>query len=338
MSLFAPELPTLPWKDTLKLLRKVAPKRSPLAILQRVRASCDGEYATFLATDLDKAVRVRTLCDEVPGTYIVDLAFLVAGLPWAKCLSHHHVADFPEVPEPSDKAETLLAHWIPAMVDVSFACSVEQTRLSLQGVAVQASGITATDGHRAAHRGVETGASEFIVPKPTIDLIAGIKGSVESVSVDYLGNKAWFRYPWGTVATKLVEGPFPNWRMVAPKAWAWEAEFPRETWIRWLKQCPNLGIGPDKKNPMMGRFYLERVSGEVRASFYHGTVGEIQIDRLSSPGKNFRAAWNPDYFRESMAHVPGATVTVAGNQETQATMFLTHSGNIDILMPLRRGE
>jgi len=338
MSLFDNELPSLPWKDAVRLVRKVAPKRSTFALIQNAKATCDGDYCTLLATDLDLGVQVRTPCTHAPGSYILSIERMVAGLPFDKCISDLDPEDYPNLPMVPDKAVYLDAHWIPAMCDVSFACSVDSTRLSLNGVAVQADGCTATDGHRASHRAIGTGVTDsgFIVPRPTVALVAGIKGSVQRVIVEHkvITSFVWFAYPWGTVVSKLMEGPYQNWKQLVARAFMWELSFPREKWGEWLKQCPDLK-SPDPKKPLFSQIRCVREAGRLKVSFFHGTVGEVGIEELDSEGPDVTIAWNPSYLRESIAHVTGPVVTVAGNKATQATFLQPGDGNVDILMPLR---
>jgi len=331
------ELPSLPWKDAVRLVRKVAPKRSTFALIQYAKATCDGAYCTFLATDLDIGVQVRTPCTHAPGVYVMDIGRMVAGLPFDKCISDLDHNDYPNLPMVPEKAIYLDPHWVPAMCDVSFACSEDSTRLSLNGVAVQADGVTATDGHRASHRAIGTGAlDEFIVPRPAVALVAGIKHPVQRVVVEHkvITSFVWFSYPWGTVVSKLMEGPYPNWRQLVVRRFMWELSFPREKWVEWLKQCPNLK-SPDPKRPLFSQIRAVREDGRLKVSFYHGTVGEVDIEEMDSEGPDVKIAWNPAYLLESIAHVSGPVVTVAGNMPTQATFLQPGDGNVDILMPLR---
>lgn len=339
MSLFDNELPTLPWKDAVRLVRKVAPKRSTFPVIRNAKATCDGEYCTLLATDLDLGVQVRTPCTYAPGAYILSIERMVAGLPFAKCISDMDPNDFPELPMVPEKATYLDPHWIPAMCGVASACSVDQTRLSLNGVAVQTEGCTATDGHRMAHRATDTGVEDsgFIVPRGTVALVAGIKGAVQRVIVGHkvLTSFVWFSYPWGTVVSKTMEGPYPNWRQLVTRNYLWELSFPRAKWNEWLKQCPDLK-SPGPKKPLCSQIRCIREAGRLKVSFFHGTVGEVDIEELESHGPDMQIAWNPVYLRESIAHVAGPVVIIAGNKETQATFLQPGSGNIDILMPLKR--
>lgn len=331
------ELPSLPWKDAVRLVRKAAPKRSTFVLLQYAKATCDGTYCTFLATDLDIGVQVRTPCTHAPGVYVMDIERMVAGLPFDKCISDLDHNDYPNLPMVPERSDRLDPHWIPAMCDVAFACSEDSTRLSLNGVVVQAEGVTATDGHRMAHRAMDTGAaSEFIVPRPTVALVAGIKHLVERVIVGHnaLNTFVWFSYPWGSVVSKTMEGPYPNWRQLVRSTFAWSVTFPRGTWLSWLKQCPGLK-SPDPKRPLFSRIRMIRADGKLKVSFYHGTVGVVEIETLDSEGPDFQIAWNPRYLSDSLAHVPGKDVTIAGNTPIQATFMQPGGKDIDILMPMR---
>lgn len=331
-------LPSLPWKEAVRLIRKVAPKRSTFLLIQYAKATCDGEYCTFLATDLNIGVQVRTPLHYAPGVYMVDIERMVAGLPFEKCISDLDPNDYPNLPMVPEKADYLDPNWVPAMCSVAFACSVDQTRLSLNGVAVQAEGVVATDGHRASHRAVVTGVTDsgFIVPRPTVVLVAGIKHPVERVIVEHkaITSFVWFAYPWGSVVSKCVEGPYPNWRQLLVRQFMWELSFPREKWAEWLKQCPMLK-SPDPKRPLFSQIRAVREDGRLKVSFYHGTIGEVGIEELDSEGPDLQIAWNPAYLAESIAHVSGPVVAIAGNTPIQATFLQPGGADVDILMPMR---
>ena len=107
----------------------------------------------------------------------------------------------------------------------SFAASTEETRPILNGVLweLRADGMTmvATNGHRLSSASVESGtghADQLILFPHGLKLVSALAGgSDQPLRIAHTQNHAGFRGDGWEVLTRLIEGPYPNWRQVVPQ-------------------------------------------------------------------------------------------------------------------------
>ena len=207
------ETPTLEWAKWAKakrLLDAVVPKRSTLPILQCVHVKGDSRTLTITGTDLDIAAVVTVPNDRgFVGEGVFDWkAFSGKVIPIAQ-IGHLPACEYPVIPEA--EGDDVGVDWIEgAKACIPWVCT-DHTRLSLNGVFVDKGGCTATDGHRLRH--VEgSHNADMILPPKYLKLLddgcTGAKATERSISA---------LYPWGRVVSKVIEGPYPNWRQVVPK-------------------------------------------------------------------------------------------------------------------------
>lgn len=147
--------------------------------------------------------------------------FKIVGIP---------TEEFPSLPK-SDRASAfdVDAEKLGRMVDkVTFCTSRDETRPSLNGAlwefAADGMGMTATDGHRLATFRTAgdfkslAGKNMIVPPKAlshAVRIIAAESGDTVSVSVHE--NHVAFFIGETTINSRLLEGPFPNYRQVIPK-------------------------------------------------------------------------------------------------------------------------
>ena len=107
-----------------------------------------------------------------------------------------------------------------------FAISHDESRYALNGVLFARAGqeirLVATDGHRlalAVRPLGEIGATvSGIVPRKAVQEIARIVGSGEEVQVAISDNQFMLQMPNVLLMARLIEGTFPNYEQVVPKA------------------------------------------------------------------------------------------------------------------------
>jgi DNA polymerase-3 subunit beta len=150
--------------------------------------------------------------------------FKIVGLP---------PEDFPARPQ-FDKlqAAPVKAADLLWMIDLtSFAASTDETRYNLNGVFFEAAGGTArmvaTDGHRLslAERALEGGPSlkkGVILPRKGLQemkkLLLDAEGADVPAKLGFVENSAVFQRPGLTLSMRLIEGVFPDYKQVIPRA------------------------------------------------------------------------------------------------------------------------
>lgn len=233
---------TIPKADLSRLITgvgKVVEARNTIAILSHVLLTATASSLTIKGTDLDIEATASTPVTATPGSTCVD-AKLFAGIvaKAAGDISLSLEADRLIVKSGRSRFSlaTLPAEDFPSMaggkfdatfdVDlaslfapVAFAISTEETRYYLNGVFFRGyDGKTvavATDGHRLGrHFGAETALFEgVIVPRKTVSLLP--KGTV-TVSVS--ANRIQISSADFVMTSKLIDGTFPDYERVIPKA------------------------------------------------------------------------------------------------------------------------
>jgi DNA polymerase III subunit beta len=112
------------------------------------------------------------------------------------------------------------------LAQTSFAVSHDETRYALNGVLFALAGkearLVATDGHRLAMARRTLGnvgaATTGIVPRKAITEIMRVLGSGEDVEIALTDNQFVLQMPNFLMTARLIEGQFPNYEAVIPKA------------------------------------------------------------------------------------------------------------------------
>ena len=236
----------------LQMVQNIVEPRQTLPILANVLLETDGESVRLTATDLEVGARVSVPARIVgKGAITVSarkLAEIVKELPAAdlhlvvkdnasvalRCgtASYKLVGmppdDFPPV-APAAQATWLKleARTLRDMLgQTSFAVSHDETRYALNGVLFSLAGkdarLVATDGHRLALSTRNVGnlgpAVTGIVPRKAITEISRVLGSGEEVQIALTDNQFMLQMPNFLMTARLIEGQFPNYDAVIPKA------------------------------------------------------------------------------------------------------------------------
>ena len=241
----------------LQTVTGVVEKRATLPILANLLLEAGREGLQVGASDLEVTVRGTARASVVKeGSVTLPAAKLheiARSLPEAevqfKLLDRNQVAiscertryrisgqgreDFPKFPDLDVKRGVELpGAALREMIDrVAFAITTEDPRYSLNGALflLEADSMTlvATDGHRLAYasRKVELelqgGEQKVIVPRKALGEVAKLAAGVEdgqSILFGRSGNHLWFRVGSHFLTSTVLEGNFPRYENVMPKA------------------------------------------------------------------------------------------------------------------------
>ena len=225
--------------------------RNTLPVLANILLETQDDRVKLTATDLDTAIR-STIPAQVGenGAVAVPahlLADVVSKLPDAPITLEHTdgkmkvrcgksdytvlclpAEDYPAVPEVNDGIEFTVDQRVlkDVLHHTTFAASNEETRSLLMGVLFEANkgslrGV-ATDTHRLAWKQVDgldidTKGSCVIPSKPLTELSRMLTGDAP-VTVRFGSSQAQFETPDVTLVSRLLDGQFPNYDKVIPKA------------------------------------------------------------------------------------------------------------------------
>jgi DNA polymerase-3 subunit beta len=241
----------------LQTVTGVVEKRATLPILANLLLEAGREGLQVGASDLEVTVRGTAQASVVKeGSVTLPAAKLheiARSLPEAevqfKLLDRHQVAiscertryriagqareDFPKFPDLDVKRGIELpGAALREMIErVAFAITTEDPRYSLNGALflLEPGSMTlvATDGHRLAYasRKVDLdlagGEQKVIVPRKALGEVAKLAAAVEdgqSILFGRSGNHLWFRVGSHLLTSTVLEGNFPRYENVMPKA------------------------------------------------------------------------------------------------------------------------
>jgi len=236
----------------LQMVQNIVEPRQTLPILANVLMECEGEQVRLSATDLEVGARVSIPARvAVKGAITLParkIAEIVKELPAAAVALRVHEGtsvslrcggvtyklvglaadDFPAVVPASPEAwVTVEARTLKEMLgQTSFAVSHDETRHALNGVLFSFQGkevrLVATDGHRLALSsraiGQGVGGVTGIVPRKAVAEIMRVLGTGEDVQLAITENQFVLQMPNFVMTARLIEGQFPNYEAVIPRA------------------------------------------------------------------------------------------------------------------------
>lgn len=197
-------------KAAFKILDLVVPKRASLPILKHVHIVGDGETLTITATDLDVGARVRIEYLDFHGSVVLpwkEFKAQIGIVPLAQIVTTFGPEDFPLLPEVA--GDEVGDTWIPEAKKVVYAVLNNPGRFPLKGVYVHFRGVVATDGHLLHFI---PGEHDFQAIVPPRILKMHLPGHTKIL----LKTCVTIVYPWGTLVSKVIDAPYPQYQRVIP--------------------------------------------------------------------------------------------------------------------------
>ena len=265
--------------------------------------------------------------------------FKIVGIP---------TEEFPSLPK-SDRASAFAvdADTLARMVEkVSFCTSRDETRPSLNGAiwefSADRTGMTATDGHRLASFESSgdfkslAGKSMIVPPKAlghAVRIIAAEDGDTVSVSVHE--NHVAFFIGSTTINSRLLEGPFPNYRQVIPKDNDKELVVDREALMGAVRRVAVLA------DTLTHQVRMTLAKTKVELVVSTPDVGEAREELPASFNSDtMEVGYNANYLLEVLKHFDSSEVrfllgTAVGAAVVKAAEETEGESYQCLIMPLR---
>jgi len=241
--------------EGLQRVFNVVPQKPTLPVLSNFLLTVSGDEKApgllISGTDMDMSITTRLACDvtgegsitvnakrfisiirELPdGEVTVDIdgeKIRVDFKSGQSSMMGMSASDFPPVRESIEGVSVELSgdEFFDMVDKTSFAVSTERTRMALTGVYVRISSddmvMVSTDGHRLSLFGKRIDittdkVSEAIVPPKALNHAGRIFSSDVKLNGIVFGQGVMlFDFDCTTVFTKLIEGPYPDFRQVIP--------------------------------------------------------------------------------------------------------------------------
>ncbi|MDZ7379323.1 MAG: DNA polymerase III subunit beta, partial [candidate division KSB1 bacterium] len=186
-----------------------------------------------------------------------------------------------------------------------FATSHDETRYTLSGVLLICDGreltMVATDGHRLAHtrRPVAFGRNlRVIVPRKALEEVGRFAADSEEKTIDValLQNHLVFRKGRATLVTRLIEGQFPDYEGVIPRAFQRRATVEHERLMRALRRVSLLSN--EKTKPVKVEFASDSLTLRSNTPEMGEATEEIPAEYQ---GEAMVMGFNARYLLEALA-------------------------------------
>jgi DNA polymerase-3 subunit beta len=350
----------------LQMVQNIVEPRQTLPILANVLLETDADTVRVTATDLEVGARVSVPA-RVSGKGAITLsarklAEIVKELPATdlslraqdnaaialRCgtASYRLVGmapdDFPPV-VPAEKATWLKIDGKTLremLLQTSFAVSHDETRYALNGVLFSLAGkearLVATDGHRLALAKRTLGnvgnAATGIVPRKAISEIMRVLGAGEDVEIALTENQFVLQMPNFMMTARLIEGQFPNYEAVIPKAHPGRLVISRAALTSALRR---VAVMAEERNKPV-KLTLAPASLRLAASSQDLGEAEESLD-VDYAGAEVTIGFNSRYLLDAMAPVDEDEVILEFKDGLSPGVIrsVSDDGYCCVIMPMR---
>lgn len=358
--------------ECLGKVHSVVEKRNTLQILSNVLLHVQGETLTVKATDLEVSVEtsipVRTLEAGKATVSAKNFLEIIKELPDKEIQIHskdnHWIGincgkssfnimglspeDFPALPNYSAKSVFKAnAAVFSRMIDHTlYAVSHDETRYQLNGVYMEAAEdkkhrMVAIDGHRLAmyEDVLFEGAGNFlpkgvIIPKKGMQevrkMLEGVTGTVD-LAIE--GNHLLARTPTTFLSIRLLEGQYPDYRQVIPKANSKQIELDKTHFLDSLKRVSLLA------NEKSRGVKVAVAKNKLEISSNNPDIGEAtEVIETSYTGEPLEIGFNAKYLIDCLAAIQetGAVVFELNDKMSPGIVRVPSSQQyLGVLMPMR---
>jgi len=349
----------------LQLVGSVIPAKSPREILQNVLIEAKDDSVHVAGTDLEVGIRfiVPDIKVDRKGAVLAEAARLTQILREAggETISFEGTApleftisyegstydmkgfdpeEYPDVPFFEGDHVEVDAPVLTSMIEhTAFAAARESIRFAINGVLfVVKKGVAhmvGTDGHRLAwiKKKVEIAQDvEFkgILPLKALDVLQRLlQESEEPVSLKFEENFILARCGQGSIASKLVEGSYPNYEDVVPRENDRIATINVEQMTSAVRQAAVL-TGNESRS--------------LRASFEDGKMtltsrlperGGAIIERgVEFEGESVKIGFNPDYLLDVLKITEEETIRLELKDKDRPALFKKGDEYLYVVMPV----
>ena len=352
--------------EGLQNVQNIVNTRSPLPILSNALLAAEGDRVTISTTDLEVSVRCSIKGDiEEDGRTTVPvkrLASIVRELPddlvridvdetdniSVNCgASFFKIIgmpgeEFPTIPEPE---ESIFRYRIDQGVfremlkKTAYAASTDETRYILNGVLLsfKESKLTmvATDGRRLAfvESEVEFPAEEerdLVLPSKTVNELQHVLKDDGDLHISVKDNQIIFEFNDTMVASKLIDGTYPNFRQVIPAQCEERITIERELLLTALKRA-SLIIAD---NTCATKLTFADNNLEIVTKTQD--VGEArETIPIKYSGKEITVAFNPDYMMDPLKNLTNDEIAIELTDNMSPGVIKCDIPFLYVLMPMR---
>lgn len=354
-----------PFLRALQLLQNIVEPRQTLPILANLLIEARNGGLLVSATDLEVGARITVPATvERPGGITLGarkLLELVRELPaqpisltllengWVQLvcgaaafrLVGLAAEEYP--PLEFDSAEGWLTvdggRFRVMLARTSYAMSQDESRPFLNGIYLVVKQrelrVVATDGHRLAFSRLEVSSDaemSGIVPRKAVQEMSRVLGGGDDVGLALRENQFFLRTPGFVLASKLVEGQFPNYEQVLPKAHPRHLVVTREPLIAALRRVSV--VADDRTRPVR----LIAGPDTLRLTASSQELGDAEeVLPAEFAGEELTIGFNARYFLEALTPMDVERVVLELKDPLSPGVLrgATEEGHVCVIMPMR---
>jgi DNA polymerase-3 subunit beta len=349
----------------LQTVQNVVSTRTTLPILSNVLLQAADDQLRLTTTDLDVGVsggitaqierpgattlparRLANIVRELPAAEIqveVDsknVASIRCGQSFFKILGLPE-EEFPPLPKFDDTRTFTIPQQAlrDALKKTSYAISTDETRYVLNGILFSFKEnkltLVATDGRRLALVDLEvefprSQEVEIIVPTKAVTELGRLLGDEGDVRLSVGENQVSFQINDTLLASKLIEGNYPNYRQVIPGEAKERVTLERELFLNAVHRVSLLSS--EKSNSVKLVFTKNNI--EIAANT--PDVGEARESlAVAYKGREFSIAFNPEFLQAPLRALTNDEVYLDLIDEMSPGVIKIQSPFLYVLMPMR---
>lgn len=348
----------------LQTVQSVVGSRNTLPILANVLIVAEKDSIVLSTTDLDISVRCRisgeietegsttlpvkrlaSIVRELPGETVdidtdqKDQSIVTAGQSRFKLVGLAS-EDYPQLAEPEGDLSYEVEQGIfrEMLKKTAYAASTDETRYVLNGVLMSFSDgkltTVATDGRRLALVENELEFSEdtdFILPsKAVTELLHVLKDGAQTVRIYPRKNQVVFDLGDVVMASKLIEGTYPNFRQVIPPQCEERVMIEREGLLTALRRAAL--VVADKASATKLTF----ADNNLVVSTNTPDIGESrETIPVKYTGEEITVAFNPDFMMDPLKNLSNDEIAIELTDSLSPAVLKCDIPFLYVLMPMR---
>jgi DNA polymerase-3 subunit beta len=349
----------------LQTVQNVVSTRTTLPILSNVLLQAEGDQLRLTTTDLDVGVsgaisaqvekpgattlparRLFNIVRELPAAEIIvevdskNVASIRCGQSFFKILGLPE-EEFPPLPKQTNARTFTIAQQVlrDALKKTSYAISTDETRYVLNGILFSFKEnkltLVATDGRRLALVDLEvefprSQEVDIIVPTKAVTELGRLLGDEGEVRLSVEENQVAFQIGDTLLASKLIEGNYPNYRQVIPAEAKERVTLERELFLNAVHRVALLSS--EKSNSVKLVFTKNNI--EIAANT--PDVGEARESlAVAYKGREFSIAFNPEFLQAPLRVLTNDEVFLDMIDEMSPGVIKIQSPFLYVLMPMR---
>jgi DNA polymerase-3 subunit beta len=351
----------------LQNVQNIVSLRSTLPILSNVKLEAEKDCLVLTTTDLDVTVsckveasvqkgggttlparRLASIVRELPNGAIEldvddkDVASVTCGSSFFKIIGLSQ-DEFPPLPKREGKHSYTLEQPVfrEMLRKTAYAASADETRYVLNGVLLSFKNnkltMVATDGRRLALIEHELdfpseAQGDVILPTKTVNELLHVLGDEGELRIGVAESQILFEFGAILVASKLIEGTYPNFRQVIPSQSDERIVIERESLFTALRRVSL--VTTDRSNATKLTFTKNKLTITM-------TTPDIGEARETIPvkysGRDISVAFNPEYMMDPLKNLANDEIALEITDELSPGVMKADMPFLYVLMPMRVG-